>query len=1117
MARLTLTLFGSFQVTIDDRSVTEFATDRARALLAYLAVERDRPHRREALAALLWPDQPEERARQSFRQALSHLRQALCDSKASCPFLLVERNEVQLNPDADVYLDVADFTKLADTCDSHRHRSRKLCLPCLHRSEAMLALYRGEFLAGSLLADSQLFEEWALLKREWLHARAVECMAQLADFYEHRGDVVKASRYVQQQVQLEPWREEAHRQLMRLLILANQRSAALAQYEMCRRILQAEFGVEPAAETRQLWAQIRAGATGNTGAGEQSEHGRLSRRRRLPTSPSPFVGRETELRDLTELLANPDCRLVTLTGPGGIGKTRLALQLAEDHVGLYTHGVFWVALDEVQATELIVPTIAQSLGFTLYEKEPPQAQLLNYLREKTLLLVLDNAEALPGLSEIVEDLLRHAPNLTFVVTSRARLALREEWVFAVEGMPYPDALSPQGMGEDVTHADAITLFLQHARRVHRKFSPGQDELAAIVEICRLVEGMPLALELAAAWVSEQPCAVIARELEVGLDLLRATVRNVPERQRSARATFEHSWAMLPDAERRFLARLSVFRAGFTAEAAREVAEVSPESLSDLVTRSLVRKLPTGRYRLHELLRQFAEEKLGASDGKGADDPQGPAARHAAYYAGFLADREPALKGTGQEDALSSITVEIANARRAWEWAITALEQTTAPEVALDVCQRATEGLFVFYALRSWYHEGAAAYARAASAVGDRAPLLLGKLLTRQARCLEFTAPAEEATALYRRSLEIFTDLGAEHEMALPLYGLGYMAHIRGEYESARRYLTASAERCEAVGDRWGLANALSSLCLSVRRQGAFEEARRFGLESLAIRRDLGDRRGIASSQNNVGLVLCAQGEYTAAEVALRESLDICREIGHTVGAANALTSLSMVGLGDGDVEKARSYQGEALELFREVGDLWGVAVSLNNLGQLSLERDDPSTAQPLLREAVILYRQVGIKAGLTNALSNLARADEMMEAYAEAAQHFHEALTLATEIDDLPFGLEVLARATALLARQCAAKRSCRTDELLTVLTVVLHHPALLEETRRAALELEARLRAESPTPAGADATAVLDYQAAATAVFAMLDELLHPTARKRAQGQPPIEQGLPGSQRRLR
>ena len=462
------------------------------------------------------------------------------------------------------------------------------------------------------------------------------------------------------------------------------------------------------------------------------------------------------------------------------------------------------------------------------------------------------------------------------------------------------------MSEHVTQADAVALFLQHARRIHRKFTPRFEELTAVVKICHLVEGMPLALELAAAWVVDRPCTVIVGELEAGLDLLHTTVHNAPARQRSVRATFEHSWTLLPDSERRQFARLSVFRGGFTAEAAGAVAGASPQSLSGLAARSLVRKLSDGRYELHELLRQFAEEKLAALGVPG--DAQGPAALHAAYYARFLAEREEALKGAEQERALRDITVEIANVRRAWEWAGIAVKQDTTSGVALEIYRHALENLFVFYTLRSWYQEGAAAYAQAVSAVGDRDPLLLGELLARQARCSEFTAPTEEATALYLRSLGIFEDLGAEREMALPLYGLGYMAHIRGEYETARRHLTASAERYETAGDRWGLANALSSLCLSVRRQGAFEEARQFGLQSLAIRHNLGDRRGIASSQNNIGLVLCAQGDYAAAEVALRESLDICREMGHTVGAANALTSLTHVGLGAGDVEKAIRYQ-----------------------------------------------------------------------------------------------------------------------------------------------------------------------------------------------------------------
>lgn len=1054
MTHLTLTLFGAFQARVGGRPLTEFATDKARALLAYLAVERDYPHRREALAALLWPEQPEARARQSLRQALSHLRQALCDNSAECPFLLVERNEVQLNPAAVARVDVTEFVALAQTSASHHHRRREICRPCLQRAEALLALYRGEFLNGLHVADSAGFEEWALLKGEWLHLRAVESLMLLADFHERRGELEPALRYARRLVELDPWCEEAHRQLMRLLLHSGQRSAALAQYETCRRVLQAEFGAEPTVETAQLRESIRQGRVPLPPPAAA-----------LPTPLSPFVGRAAELRELSELLAAPETRLVTLTGPGGIGKTRLALETARAHIGLYPDGVYWVALDALPSAVHIVPAIAESLGLTLYGKEPPETQLLNYLREKSLLLALDNAEHLPELGALAAQLLRTAPTVVLLVTSRERLALREEWVVVVEGLEYQAA-------EEASPPAAHTLFVQTARRVIHNFTPGAADLAAIAEICRLVEGMPLAVELAAPWIAGRSCAALARDLAGGLDVLQSALRNTPERHRSVRAAFAYSWTRLPEAERRLFAGLAVFRGSFTLDAARAVAGAEAAHLPGLVAQSLVRCLPDGRYQLHGLLRQFAAEKLPP------DEALAVAARHAAFYAALLDECEDALKGRGQEAALRALTLDSANVYQAWAWA------TEQP--APDVFRRGQEGLFVFLSLRSWYQEGAALFAQAADAVQASDPLLHGELLARQGRCSEFIAPAEEATALYERSLALLRGLGAEREAALPLYGLGYMAHLRGDYAASRQYLGESLALYETVGNRWGAANVLSSLCLTLRRQGDFAAARAYGQRSLDIRRALGDRRGIASSQNNMGLLLCALGEYPAAELALRESLALCRELSHTVGAANALTSLCQVAFNAGDIAKSIQYQQEALALFREVGDLWGVALAQNNLGQLELERGAAAAARPLLEAAVAGYRRAGVQSGLTNALSNLGRVCETLGEFSAAAGHLQEALALSLTIGDLPFGLEVLARAAALLARYPGTAATSHALSPATVLDYVLNHPALLEETRNAAT----KFRQQLPAPGLPDAHATLDFQTAAEAVQDLLEKL---------------------------
>lgn len=1056
-------------MTLDNHPITYFPTDKARALLVYLAVERDRPHRREALAALLWPDQPDARARQNFRQALSHLRQALGDESDGVPFLLVENNNVQLNPAADVRLDVAEFSGLANAGKNHKHHSPDRCLPCLRRMEAMLGLYHGEFLAGFMPADSRLFEEWALLKREWLHIRAVESLSSLAAFYERMGDLEKACDTLQQQVQLEPWREEAHHQLIRLLARSGKRSVALAQYETCRRIMQTEFGAEPAEETRQFAEQIKAG--------QYSSFSPRPVAPSLPISSTPFIGRKAELEEIGELLAKPECRLVTIAGTGGIGKTRLALQLVEEHRGIYPDGEFWVALSSITEPDMVVPAIAQALHFSLFGKESPQSQLLNFLRQKKLLLALDNTEHLHDLPDLLSTLLHEAPGVTLLVTSRTRLALQEEWVYSLEGLPYPSTQQAAVPLNQAPQFDSVSFILQHIQRIRRDYVPGADELGSLIEICRLVEGMPLALELAAPLIAESSSTALAHELTTGLDVLHTTMHNAPERQRSLRAVQEQSWESISESEHLLFAQLAVFRGSFSGQAVNQITGDQALFLPSLVTKSLVRSLAGGRYQLHGLLRQFAAEKLATAF---KDRESLATGRHAAYYAHLLAENENALKGAGQEEALNTIALEIGNLRQAWKWAAQTQE--------LDILRLAHESLYLFFTLRSWYQEGAASFANAAAAVGDKDLLLLGELLTRQARCLEFTAPAAEATDLYERSLALFRKLGANRKSALPLYGLGYMAYLRGEYDTARRFLLESLRQSEAAGDRWGMANALSTLCLSLQRQGEFDQALDYGRQSLATRRELGDRRGIASSQNNLGLLYCALGNYADAESALIESLAICREIGHTVGAANALTSLCLAARGGGNLPKAIQYQQKSLQLFQEIGDMWGVALALSNLGQLVLESGRAPEARQLLQDAVARYRQLGIKSGLTNALSNLGWACDVLGLNEEAAHHLHEALSLSLELGDLPFSLEILTRVAALLSRQ-DQKGMEKAPHPLVLLDFVLRHPALLDETRRTAVELQAQLKSRNLY---LPQVSPLDLPAIANATLDALEKMLH-------------------------
>ncbi len=379
MHHLSISLFGPLLVLRNGQVVNSFTYQKARALLIYLLLEAARPHSRDELIGLLWPELPDTAARTNLRQALADLRKVLGDEDATPPYLLVTRDSLQFNATSAYLLDVTEFTTLLDSCERHLHRRAERCPICLERMQRAVADYHGDLLAGFMLSEAAPFEEWLLLKREAFHQRALTALTRLATACERRHQGEQAIQYARRQLELGPWREEAHQQLMRLYASSGQRSAALAQYVVCRSILAQELGVQPAAETVALYTQIQAGGWGSGAVGEKEPEASTPP---LPYVPTPLFGREAELADLAELLANPNQRLITITGPGGIGKTRLALAAAATQADTFLHGAVFVDLTAISTPDLLSQAILQVLHQPLQGDQSPHAQLFRYLRHK---------------------------------------------------------------------------------------------------------------------------------------------------------------------------------------------------------------------------------------------------------------------------------------------------------------------------------------------------------------------------------------------------------------------------------------------------------------------------------------------------------------------------------------------------------------------------------------------------------------------------------------------------------------------------------------------------------------------------------------------------------------
>jgi predicted ATPase/DNA-binding SARP family transcriptional activator len=896
MARLILSLLGAYTVMLDDQPLTTFELDKARALLAYLAVEARRPHRRETLAGLLWPDIPDASARQSLRQALFSLRQTIGDQATQPPFLLVTRDTIQFNPASDHTLDVAIFNTRLSACDAHRHIGLEICEECARHLTQASELYRGPFLHDFALTDSEAFEEWAVLTRESLHRRALDALLHLAGYHARRRDHPATLRYARRQLELDPWHEEAHRQVMRALASDGRRSEALAQYEHCRRVLANELGVEPSTETTALYQHIKdEGSALRAIADAVASSPRPSFT--LPTQLTPFVGRERELALLAELLADPHARLITLVGAGGMGKTRLAIQtaLGQQH---FAQGVVFVPLAPLASADLIAPAIASALNFSLAGQADPQVQLQHYLREQQILLILDNFEHLMEGVPLVIDLLRAAPHLKILVTSREILAVQSEWVFDVEGLG----------------SDAQTLFFQSARRARVGLTLSVADRQAVEKIGRLVGGMPLAIELAASWVRTLAYQDIARKIEAGLDILATSARDVPDRHRSINTVFDYSWRLLSEDERRVLRRLVVFRGGFTREAAEQVASATLTRLASLIGKSLVQRSEAGRYDLHDLVRQYAVEHLdrGAPyEGAGSRQAEASDVRqaHAAYYLEWVEATAAQLYGPHQAVCAERLEQEQDNWRAAFEWSL----NSGGREV----------GRYVESTLRQ-------ATALARFWIGHY--LREGRQWLEQALAIEATLATRAPTMTRANALNI----------------AGWLARTMNDFGQAKTFLNESLALCREAQDAAGIASVLDSLGDVAWSEGDYEQASVFYEESLVLRRGLGVKSRVALSLSSLANAVMEQGDTLRAVSLYEESVALCQELGDERGMAMALHGLGLTASLRNDNDRAAYLLKESLTLFHKLNNKLDVALCIECLGLIA-------TAQGQMKRALRLW------------------------------------------------------------------------------------------------------------------------------------------------------------------
>ncbi|GAB4421179.1 MAG: BTAD domain-containing putative transcriptional regulator [Anaerolineae bacterium] len=1072
-----LQLLGPIHLDRDGESTHGFKSRKALALLGYLAAE-DRPVSRSYLAELFWPDQTESRGRNNLSQALHNILSLW----PGC--LEANYYTLQFHYLPSTWLDLKVFSELTAQGE-------------VNAWVMAAGLYRGDFMAGISLDDCPEFEQWLRLEQENWRQRVVQVLRNLITHYTSQSEPEQAIQFISRLLDIDPGEEEAHRQKMMLLAQSGQRSAAMAQFEICCRYLAEELGVEPTKETVQVYEQIRSGDLKHEAqipAGQGSLPPAMPTPvpfvyNNLPAQSTSFIGREKELALIEQYLTNPACRLLTIIGLGGIGKTRLALQAAAASNN-FRQGVCFIALSSTSSTEFLISSMANALNFPLYGRGDPKTQLINYLSDKEMLLVLDNFEHLiPGAS-LLGEILQRAPQLKMLVTSRERLGLREEWILDLQGLAFPES-------EDIAlleNYSAVQLFLQRAQQVQADFWLRFLDKSAVARICRLVEGLPLGIELAAAWTRTFSCQEIAVEIEKNYDFLTTSLQNIPQRHRSLPAVFEHSWGLLSEEERSVFRQLSVFWGGFSRKSAEQVVGASAFLLSALVDKSLLRRTDTDRYCIHELLRQYGAKKLAENP----EEKKRVKDRHCSHYAEFLQEQETRLKKGQQKETLEAISLEIDNLRAGWYWAVATRRE--------EDFEKYREGLFLVHNMQSWFQEGEAVFRHAAAilrrarekAGSDRQiDKMLGHVLARQGVFCASLGQYDQARAIRQEGLAIFQDVALRQDAPLSLNYLGAIAWALGEYVEARQLCQEGLVIAEKMGDRWKQALILQYLGMIAISLGEYVDAQAIARRGLVIFREFGYRSGIAFSLNLLGIATHNLGEYRQARQFCQEGLKIAREIGDRWEEALSLEYLGMIAISLGAYDEAKAMAQKSLAIFREFGYRSGVAFCLNLLGTVARSLSEYSQAQRLYQEvlqtcqalgyslgvamtsyylghtayllgehrearrlltdSLTLARKLTYQRGITQSLHTLGSVAYALGELNEAKEYLFEALKSTQEIHAVPIVLDILTDFAQLFVGEG------RAEQALELLTFPLQHPASKQETRDRAGQLWAELTAQMP------------------------------------------------------
>jgi len=1008
---LQIHLLGDFRLLADERPLHLQLSPKEQALLVYLAW-LGKPQPRTALGQLFWEGRVAKQARSNLRTLLARSRELLGD------YLTITRDVIAFDERQEHWLDAHEFLRHLSMADHLARQQSPGATAVGGRLMRALALYQDGFLAGFELPGNERFMAWVEGERAVLRGRAIHGWRRLARFHEERGDFQAALESCRQLLGLDPFDEDAHAQILQLYRRLGQIAEALDHYERYCRQLHAELGLSPGDSLLAAFHELRHGHTVAPSlrapalppeANGEAPHDNL------PAPVTPLVGRRRELAELTGRFLNSPARLVSVVGPGGIGKTHLALQAANRLRGTFLDGIVFVALPEEAESapisrELPANALAHALDLRLHGRRSTREQLLDHLRPREMLLLLDNVEtALAESRTLIQELLHGAPDVRLLITSREPLGIPAEELLVLDELPVPEAGELALSAFEEERYASLQLFVERARRTFAGFTLNEENIGDIARICRLVGGIPLAIELAAAWVGHFNSAEIAEAIERNLSFLQSPLHREPARHQSITNVFDYSWELLVSHERRVLVQLALFRGSFSRDAAQAVAGAPLPILMSLVNKSMLRLTQSGRYELHELVRRFARMKwpdVIGLDALAEAEQREPQLRYGRYYLGFIAAEADGLHGPAPEKTIRAIQAELGNISRAWEMML-ALEE-------YDLIVQSANGLSRFYHYTGQYRGAAELFAAAAEQLhvrlgtgeaGPAARVALARVQSKQAFYLIRLGQFEQAGRVAQLAAATAEEVGDAYGQAESFLQWGEAIEMQGPLDIPRQKYTAALEIARAIGDDVPDAARLEgrSLALLGRlawRSGEIALADSYYRQALALERARGDLLAEGHLLTALGANAGLRGELDEAEGYFGQAQALYRRISNRHREAGIQQHLGRLRFASGRYEEAAALFQRAARRFRDSGDHCSEGDGLRALGEVRLRLGRPDEARRLAGQALAMAQAANDRRHASAALRLLGNVERFRGRFVEAGQRFQEALTISQAVGD---------------------------------------------------------------------------------------------------------------------